>query len=71
MNSNLVLEKAEDKIRGQCSRISIGMKEWLFSEIQEKEVKVGTKEISCRVQGRDVVFFYTGRWAASIEMGEG
>ena len=39
---NLVLEKAEDKISGQCSRISIGMKEWLFSEIQEKESKVGT-----------------------------
>ena len=42
MNSNLVLEKAEDKISGQCSRISIGMKEGLFSEIQEKESKVGT-----------------------------
>ena len=41
MNSNMVLEKAEeDEISGQCKRISIEMKEWLFSEIQEKEAKV-------------------------------
>lgn len=40
--------------------ISIGMEERPFSEIQEKEVKVGAQEISCEVEWREVGEFLDG-----------